>query len=434
MGSAKDVRLKNSEYIFLGRNSMTALYRRWQKQRIEKSIKNRRVLLLNGSRQCGKTTLAKQLAAKNTIYRTLDDLAMRALAENDPHGFVQHPLNSMLMIDEIQRVPQLLSAIKLVVDEEARPGQYLLTGSANIQSLPSVQESLAGRITKIRLRPLTQGEIVGADPSFIERSFSGVTETTYSSVVDRKTMLSLALRGGFPEAVKLAPHDREQWHQDYINALLERDLRDIAKITQHHDMQELVRILAAWSGKFMDISAIGSGLSIRRPTIESYINALEALYIVERVFPWTHTGYERVGKQSKIYMTDSGMMSAILRYRLEQIEMDADRSGKLIETFIFNELAALVDASNGKYRLYHYRDREKREIDFLIERDDQALLGIEIKAGSAIGEADFKHLKWFRDNIAKDKLFTGIVLYTGSQAGLMGKQLYAIPMSAVWHV
>ena len=412
---------------------MTILYQRWQRQLIERSIKNRRVLLQNGARQCGKTTLAKQLIAKNTLYRTLDDLAVRALAENDPHGFVQHPENSMLMIDEIQRAPQLLSAIKLVVDENTQPGQYLLTGSANIQALPSVQESLAGRITKIRLRPLTQGEIVGAKPTFIDRVFQGAIKIAYANYIDRKTILTLALRGGFPEAVKLSSDDRAEWQRDYINALLERDLRDIAKITQQHDMQELVHTLAAWSGKFMDISAIGAGLSIRRPTIESYINALEALYIVERVYPWIRTDYERVGKQTKIYMTDSGTMSAILRYRFEQIELDADRSGKLIETFLFNELAALIDASNGKYQLFHYRDREKREIDFLIERDDQALLGIEIKAGSAIGDADFKHLKWFRDNIAKNRPFIGIVLYTGTQAGSMGKQLYAMPMSALWY-
>lgn len=240
------------------------------------------------------------------------------------------------------------------------------------------------------------------------------------------------MRGGFPEVISLAAEDRGHWYRDYINALLERDLDDIAKITQHHNMRELVRILAAWSGKFMDISAISSGLSIRRTTIESYINALETLYLVERVYPWTRTDYERVGKQSKIYLTDSGIMSAILNYQFDKIEMDSDRSGKLIETFLFNELAALVDASNGKYQLFHYRDREKREIDFLIERNDQALLGIEIKAGSAINESDFKHLKWFRDNIAKNREFIGIVLYTGSQAGSMGEKLYAIPMSALF--
>tara|TARA_R110000868_G_scaffold73459_3_gene213013 strand:+ start:703 stop:1947 length:1245 start_codon:yes stop_codon:yes gene_type:complete len=412
---------------------MKAFYKRWQTQVVENSIKNRRVLLLNGARQCGKTTLAKQLASKDTIYRTLDDAAIRTLAESDPYGFVQHPEDSMLMIDEIQHVPQLLSAIKMVVDENTRPGQYLLTGSANIQSLPTVQESLAGRIKKIRLRPLTQGEIEGAKPTFIDRAFESANKITGSSAIDRKTMLSLAIRGGYPEAVKLPENERAQWHIDYLSALIERDLKDIARITRHHSMQELVHTLAAWSGKFMDISAIGSGLSIRRPTIESYINALEALYIVERVYPWTRTDYQRVGKQTKIFMADSGMMSSILRYRLDTIEMDADRSGKLIETFLFNELAALIDSSNGKYRLFHYRDREKREIDFLIERDDQALLGIEIKAGSAIGEADFKHLKWFRDNIANDRPFIGVVLYTGSESGSMGKQLYAIPMSSIWH-
>ncbi len=409
-----------------------ALYQRWQKQAIEKQIKNRRVLLLSGARQCGKTTLAKELVSKNTIYRTLDDLATRRFAENDPHGFVQHDKNSMLMIDEIQRAPELLSAIKLVVDEDTRPGQYLLTGSANIQSLPSVQESLAGRIAKIRLRPLTQGEIVGVQPTFLDRAFSGKFETNTLSTIDRKTLLSFALRGGFPEAVKLPPDAREQWQLDYMDALLEHDLRDIAKITQHHAMQELVHTLSAWSGKFMDISGIGSGLSIRRSTVDSYINALETLYIVERVYPWTRTDYERVGKQAKIYMTDSGTMSAMLRYRFDQIELDGDRSGKLVETFLFNELAALIDTSNGKYRLYHYRDREKREIDFLIERDDEALLGIEIKTGSAIGDADFKHLKWFRDHIAKGKSFIGIVLYSGREAGSMGKGLYAVPVGALW--
>ncbi len=411
---------------------MTELYQRWQKQAIEKSLKTRRVLLLNGARQCGKTTLAKQLMAKNAIYRTLDDPAVCMLAETDPKGFVQHPSDVTLMIDEIQRAPQLLPVIKLAVDEDTRPGQYLLTGSANIQSLPSVQESLAGRMTRIRLRPLTQGEITGAQPSFIDRVFAKEIEPSYTHEFSRKDILSFSLRGGFPEAVKLPKQDREQWHLDYINALMERDLKDITRITQHHDMQELVHTLAAWSGKLMDISAIGAGLSIRRPTIESYINALETLYLVERVYPWTHTDYERVGKQSKIYMTDAGTMSAILRYGFDQIELDADRSGKLIETFIFNELSALIDTSYGKYRLYHYRDREKREIDFLIEREDKAILGIEIKAGSAISAADFKHLKWFRDNLAKDIPFTGIVLYTGSASGSMGKDLFALPMSAMW--
>lgn len=163
-----------------------------------------------------------------------------------------------------------------------------------------------------------------------------------------------------------------------------------------------------------------------------HINALETLYVVERVHPWTRTDYARVGKQSKLYMTDSGLMASILRWHSADVELDADRSSKLIETFIFNELSAHIDAAGGTYELFHYRDREKREIDFLIEREDHALLGIEIKAGSAISIADFKHLKWFKENIAKNRPFIGIVLYSGEFSGSMGKNLFAVPFGTLW--
>lgn len=410
---------------------MSIFYNRWQENTIEEALKTRRVILLGGARQCGKTTLAKQIAKKDTTYRTLDNLAIRQLAINDPQGFVKHT-GKMLIIDEIQRAPDLLSAIKLVVDENTKPGQYLLTGSANIQSLPGVSESLAGRIRKVRLRSLAQGELLGSHPTFLDHAFDQKFKASKNNAYDRKTTLEIAFRGGFPEAIKLKARDRQQWHKDYIASLLERDLNDIAHINRLDAMRKLISVLAAWSSKFMDISAIGSGLSIRRPTIESYINALEALYLVEHVQPWTRTDYERVGKQSKLFMTDSGLMTSILRWNIDQVELDSDRSGKLIETFIFNELAAQVDANNGKYELFHYRDREQREIDFLIEREDHALLGIEIKAGSAISAADFKHLKWFRDNIAKQRPFIGIVLYTGEHAGSMGENLWAVPFGWLW--
>jgi hypothetical protein len=410
---------------------MADLYVRWQKKNIDAALNTRRVLLLSGARQCGKTTLAKPLASKDTEYRTLDDVALRQLAESDPSGFVKHA-GKTLIIDEIQRAPALLSAIKMVVDEDTRSGQYLLTGSANIQSIPGAQESLAGRISKIRLRPLAQGELLGVKPNFLAAAFNQSFAQRTKKAYGRDAILKMAFQGGFPEAIKLKAENRGNWHRDYIGALLDRDLKDIAKITRHNAMRELVNILAAWSGKFMDISAIGAGLSIQRPTIESYINALESLYIVERVKPWTNTDYGRVGKQEKLFMTDCGLMASILRWHIEQVEFDADRSGKLIETFVFNELAAQIDASSGEYELSHYRDREQREIDFLIQRDDQALVGIEVKAGSVIGDSDFKHLKWFKENIAKQRPFIGIVLYSGEFTGAMGHNLWAVPFGSLW--
>lgn len=410
---------------------MPLFYNRWQQHTIERALQTRRVLLIGGARQCGKTTLAKELETSEDIsYLTLDDPATRRVAESDPQGFVQH-YGKTLVIDEVQRVPDLLLAIKIRVDEDTRAGQYLLTGSVNLKSSPGVRESLAGRIRKIRLRPLSQGEILGTPPDFLDRAFDRDFEQP-NQAYGRNAMIDISFRGGFPEVLPFDDAERKLWHRDYVDALLDHDLRDIANIRRRNAMSELVRILAAWSGKFMDVSAIGAGLSISRPTIETYINAIEALYLAERVSPWIHTDYDRVGSRSKLFMTDSGLMSSVLGWNREQVRMDADRSGKLIETFMFNEIAALVGASYGRYNLFHYRDREKREIDFLVEREDHALLGIEVKAGSTIGRNDFRTLKWFKENIADDREFTGVVLYSGELAGSMGDGLWAVPFGTIW--
>lgn len=411
---------------------MADLYPRWQKEIVLNALKSRRVLLLSGSRQCGKTTLAKQLISAQTAFRTLDDLAQRTLAENDPEDFVSHAYKT-LVIDEIQRVPALLSAIKLAVDRDTRPGQFLLTGSANTQALPGVTESLAGRIRKLRLRPLSQGELLRQKPTFLERAYKTHFSKKQDEVYDRQAILDMSFRGGFPEAVELNQRERKRWHRDYVSALIERDLADIARIHRQDALRELLTILAAWSSKSMDISAIGSGLSIRRTTVETYINALEALFLVERITPWTKTDYERVGKQHRLFMTDSGLLASLLGWQKDQVTVDPDRSGKLIETFVFNELAAQIEASETEFALFHYRDREQREIDFVIEREDGALLGIEVKAGSAIKSEHFKHLRWFKTNIAKQRPFVGIVLYTGNSVGSMGEDMWAIPFGALWH-
>lgn len=409
---------------------MAERYPRWQKKTIKQLMSERRVLLLSGPRQSGKTTLARELESDQTEYRTLDDSTLREAAENDPQGFIKRGTDTMI-IDEVQLTPSLLPAIKKAVDKDTRPGQYLLTGSANIQSLPTVRESLAGRIAKIRLRPLAQGEVKKIAPRFIESAFKQSFSRSYTHY-DRDALLEMAFRGGFPEPMILQDRGRRRWHTDYISAILERDLKEITKIHRKNAMRELVNILAAWSAKFMDLSAIGSGLSIKRPTIESYINALETLYLVERIYPWTKTDYARVGKQSRLFMVDSGLMTTLLRWKMDQVRFDSDRSGKLMETFAFNEIMTQVEAGDGLYELFHYRDREKREIDFLIEREDNALLGIEIKAGSAIGKNDFKHMKWFQNNLVKNQTFIGLILYTGEFPASFGDNLWAVPFGLLW--
>lgn len=409
---------------------MPTKFHRWQKETILKAMESRRVILLAGARQCGKTTLARELDDYGSEYRTLDDFTLRQAAASDPQGFLKHD-KQFLIIDEIQRVPDLLPAIKKVVDENTTSGQFLLTGSANIQSLPNVQESLAGRIAKLRLRPLAIGEIKGSEPTFLDRAFRGRLKAPKHHV-DRDELIALACAGGFPEGRLLEGRQRRRWHRDYIDAMMDRDLRDITRIHRQDAMRQLMDILAAWSSKFMNIAGIGASLSIQKPTLLSYINAIEALYLIERVKPWAKTDYDRVGKHHKLFMADSGLMASLLGWNEEQIRFDSDRSGKLIETFAFNELAALVDASDGKYELFHYRDREKREIDFIIEREDGALLGIEIKAGSAVRGADFKHQRWFKQNLAGERPYTGIALYSGEHQVSFGDGMLALPFGSLW--
>jgi predicted AAA+ superfamily ATPase len=407
-------------------------YSRWQFDIVKKALKSRRVLILAGPRQCGKTTLAKQLASSNTIYRTLDDVTLLEAAQNDPHGFVTHD-KGLMIIDEVQRAPVLLQAVKQDVDLNQKSGRFLLTGSANIQSLPGVTESLAGRVRKIRLRPLSQGEISGGKSNFLKLAFSGKFKiSAKKNLKNKDTYLKMAFKGGYPEALRAKEKDAQRWHKDYLSAIIERDLQDIINIKRHDSMHKLLEILAAWSSKFMDISAIGSGLSLSRQTIESYINALEALYLVERVRPWSKTDYDRVSKQDKLFMTDTGLMTATLRWRFDQVRLDGEKNGKLIETFVFTQLAATLDASEEDYQLYHYRDREKREVDFIVENENGDILGIEVKAGSMVNKDSFKHLKWFRDNMIKKQKFVGIVFYSGENIVPFGDDLWALPISSMW--
>ena len=406
------------------------MYERWQKKIVENRLRYRRAVLLSGPRQCGKTTLVSSLGSEKSEYRTLDEKVSREFALNDPVSFVKHD-SFPLIIDEVQKVPELMPAIKKEVDENQAKGRFLLTGSANIQSLPQVQESMAGRVGMVRLRPLARGEILGNEPSFLVTCFRESFKTEYSSC-DRGDIIKSALRGGFPEPLEFSSKEAKKWHMDYLKALIERDLQDIQRINRLDSMKKLVECLAAWSSKFMDLSSIGAGLSVKRPTLETYINALETLYLVERVTPWTKTDYDRVGKRDKIFFTDSGLMSSILKWSFDKINLDGDRLGKLIETFAFQEIMAQIDCSDGEYSLYHYRDREKREIDFLIESEDESLLGIEVKASQTIGKDDFKHLNWFKDKLAGNKNFIGIVLYTGTQVGSMGDNMWALPFNALW--
>ncbi|MCL1956488.1 MAG: DUF4143 domain-containing protein, partial [Fibromonadales bacterium] len=226
--------------------------------------------------------------------------------------------------------------------------------------------------------------------------------------------------------------ERKDWHKDYLDTLIARDLKDIANIKRQNSLRELIRILASWSGKFMDLPPICNALGLSKPTTDSYINALEALYLFEKVAPWTKTDYDRVGRSPKTYATDTGLMTSVLGWNKKEVMLNSDRAGKLMETFAFNELAAQVDLDSA-YSLYQYRDRKSREIDFIVEREDEALIGIEVKAGQSVSKEHFASQMWFKENIIKGKKpYLGIVLYSGEHTLSYGDGMLAVPIAALF--
>ncbi len=405
------------------------MLQRWQEKSIKEALNSRRVVILSGARQCGKTTTSKTIVDKDCIFRTLDDTTLLQAAQSDPQNFIKHSKKTMV-IDEVQRVPELITAIKKVVDEDTRYGQYLLTGSVNLQTLPTVKESLAGRVKKIRLRPLTQGEIAKKEPSFLNRLSHRdfVDNTDY----DKESLLKLMFKGGYPEPLFMeSSKERTSWYKDYLNTIIEYDLKDIANIKRQDSLKDLMAIIASFSSKFIDKSKITSSMGVANQTLDSYLGVLENTYLVDKLMPYLKTDYERVNKQSKYFVSDTGLMCSVLNWKIDDLILDADKTGKLFETYIYNQIIAQVDLENLDYSLYHYRDREKREIDFIIQ-DSNNIYGIEVKSGTLISRDHFKHLKWFKNNLVKDKHFVGIVLYSGENVASFGEDLYAVPINNLW--
>ena len=406
-------------------------YPRWQAHNIKQALQQSRIVAVSGSRQSGKTTIARQVMNDNFIFRSLDRVELLQSAKNDPHEFVQHTGGTMI-IDESQKVPGLFSEIKLAVDSNNRAGQFLLTGSTNLYTTSKMGDSLAGRIRHIRLRPLTMGEILQRQPSFLQRAFSCSFPINIKGY-DKEKIFDLAFNGGFPEIWRLERQKaKREWHHAYMESILNKDLYEVEKIRRRDMMSDLVKILAGWSGRYMDKAKIRQNLEISKSTLDIYLNALVSLYIFEYVPPWTRTDYEYVGRKAKIFATDTGLMTTMLNWQRDDVRLNADRSGKLMETFVFQELSAQINLDSD-YTLYQYRDMQKKEIDFLVEKAGSNLLGIEVKASRTVSNADFQNLRWFKEKIAKDKInFMGLVLYSGEDTLSFGNNMLAVPIASLW--
>jgi len=387
------------------------------------------VVMVIGPRQCGKTTLVRDQVKGRRQFLTLDDDTVLESARSDPAGLVRGLDNAT--IDEVQRAPELLRAIKRRVDEDRRPGRFLLTGSANLLTLPQVSDSLAGRMAIVNLFPLAQAEIRRQKPVFLKSGFRGKPGPPGQIVVG-KALVEAVLTGGYPEMLKRPrPERRRAWARDYIRAIVERDVRDIAEIEKLDRMPRLLRVLAQRSAQLTNFAQMGGEIGFDEKTTAKYTAILEQLYLVRRVEPWFRNELSRLVKTPKLHFLDSGLQAALLGATAERIAKDRTLFGRLLETFVFSELLKEASWLDTGCAIYHYRDKDQDEVDFVVEDAAGAVVGIEVKASATVTGADFKGLRKLAAACgASFKL--GAVLYDGDQTLPFGRRLFAVPVSCLW--
>jgi uncharacterized protein len=405
------------------------LFQRYVQRRIEEALEDTRVVLVSGPRQSGKTTLVKEISAREMEFFTLDDATTLDAARSDPVGFLRGI--DRAVIDEVQRAPELLLAIKTEVDRDKRPGRFLLTGSANLLTIPKVADSLAGRMEIVPLLPLAQSEILGSRSSFIDNLLSGNRPKVGTCILGAD-LVEAVLRGGYPEALARVRWPRRQnWYVNYIDAIVQRDIRDIANIEQLAAMPRLLRMIAEHAGQLVNYSSIGSAAGMNHVTTQKYQRIFESLYIVETVQPWYTNKLKRLTKSPKLHFLDAGLLAAMRGVTPDQVLRERTVFGPILETFIYSEIRKIANWSEQQSSLFHFRDRDGTEVDIVIDTPAGAIAGIEIKAAASVSSEDFKGLRKLRDAVGR-RFLQGLVLYDGDHVIPVGEDLYAAPISCLW--
>lgn len=408
--------------------------RRWLPRQagaaLARALQHAPAVCLLGPRQCGKSALARRQAPARP-YVTFDDPALLAAAAADPGGFVAG-LPATVTLDEIQRVPALLPAIKLAVDRDRRAGRFLLTGSADLLLLPAVSESLAGRMEIVRLHPLTEAEKDRRPGRFLERLLAGALKPRIRG--DGPAPLDLArrlLEGGFPEAARRPASRLRPWHRAYVDALVERDARDVATLRNLDHLRSLLTMLAHQTAQLLNVNAVATHLGIRRETVENHLAALERLFLVRRLPAWHPNEARRLVKAPKLHVVDSGVAATLMGLTGNDWLTERHQFGHLLESFALQQLTAQAAATGADVTFCHYRDKDQVEVDVVIARG-RKVWGVEVKAGSTIADSDGRGLRRLAD-AAGHHFQRGVVLYGGaSTLPTADSRVVAVPLAELW--
>jgi uncharacterized protein len=398
---------------------------------VVEALADTRIVFIAGARQVGKTTLARDIVAGPRPMRalTLDDQATRDAAISDPTGFVSG-LGGPALIDEIQRAPDLLLAIKDDVDRDTTAGRYLLTGSANLLVSKRINDALTGRIETVRLWPLEQSEVHGGQVNFVDALRAAAPPTVTGAPVGRAALRGFLSAGGYPEARLREGRRRSRWFENHLATALDRDLRDISDAVKTEAMPGLLRLVASQAANLLSYRAVGARLDLHHQTVKSYVGLLEQMFIVRRLPGWRPGLGAREVQAPKIYVVDTGLLAHLLGAGDERIATDDQVTGKIVENFVATELTKHAEWAAAPVRLYHYQ-REREDVDLVLEWNDGSIAAVEVKSRATVRRDDWKWLAKLREQRGQG-FRAGVVAYTGEQTIPLGDRLWAVPLAGLW--
>ena len=411
------------------------MYPRYSEINVKEALSDTPVVFVMGPRQVGKTTLVKaligEMGAENWEYITLDDQAQFEIAQADPVGFIRNLPPKRIALDEVQRLPELFVSIKQAVDEQRTAGRFLLTGSANALLLPRLSDSLAGRMESVRLTTLSECEIHGRPPSFLSKLLNQEAPSAQDIRV-RDHLLQRLITGCFPEPLQRAnERGSTAWYQQYVSTLIQRDIRDLTHIDHPDLMAKLLKLTSFYAGKLVNLTELGAKLGLDRLTIKKYMALLEQLFLVEQLPAWHSNEYKRLVKTPKLHSVDTGMMCAVRGLNREGLLKQPGDFGLVLESFVYNELRKQAVWIEEPLNFYHYRDKDKVEVDVIIENAMGDCFAIEVKAAATLSTKDFTGFKRFQ-SVAGKRFKIGVLLYDGDHTTAFGDNLFAVPLGALW--
>lgn len=409
----------------------TEFYPRFLRPRILEALSDSPIVLIHGPRQCGKTTLARQIGEEHGFgYFTFDDDVQRAAAQADPIGYCAD-LPRRVVLDEVQRVPELFTSLKAAVDNRREAGRFILTGSANVLLVPKLADSLAGRMEILRLHPLAQSEIAGYIPDFLKKLIFGEFPNGRFGQRQGMALAERVAAGGFPAALARAtPRRKTIWYRDYADTLIQRDIRDLARINAFDALPRLLTLAAGQTACLVNISKLAGPFQMTRPTIRDYVTLLSRIFLLEELPSWHNNRMKRLIKTPKLHLGDSGLACALLGLDGQRLWEDRPVFGRLLETFIVQELRRQASWQEDPIVFSHYRDKDKNKIDLVIESLGRTA-GIEVKAAATVTNDDFKGLRKLQE-ATTDTFVAGVLLYDGEAIVSFGEKLWAVPISTLW--